>query len=79
MPAPEQDALDAAIAALDEQDKLRVERGRFREALERIAYMGSDCPAAMDQAEFYRLQLYNCITLAATALDAALEPGEGDS
>lgn len=40
----------------------------MRDALERIAYLGSDCPPAMSGESFYRTQLQEAIRTAAMVL-----------
>ena len=50
---------------------LKQEVERLRGAVEKIAWMGSDCPAAGTPEGFYRGQLWQCISIAANALKPA--------
>lgn len=58
---------DAAQAAAEAE--------RLWEALGDIAFMGGDCPPAMDPATFYRYQFYNAVGTAARARAAPSQRG----
>jgi hypothetical protein len=54
--------------------ELEAEVQRLREALEHILHIGTDCPAAMDEASFYRSQLHKAVGRAVLAASRAPTP-----
>ena len=65
-------------AAVDREMLLRGKLVEAREALGRIASMGLDCPAGMDEGYFNKLSAQGAVGVAARCLAARAALGEGE-